>query len=663
MTSERTREKKALFLCLILFPLFVATSALAQQYQVTAIEPPAGYTASRAMGINNLGQVVGRFYNMDPATGNALDRRAFVWDRANGAVLLPTLNGESSAWAINDNGFVSGYSYASEAKQHAAVWDSDANITDIGTLVNGMDVAGDESTAYGINRYGEVVGSADIPNDDGSFMPFHAFYYNERDGIYDLRTLTTSWPEWANGYSIAYDINNYGEIVGIAHDSDWNFLPFIDDETNGMEALQIDPAYANGEWYAVVINDFGLIGGHVIAVPNQSLPFYWPDKSSAPVKITMPNNFPYGEIYGINASGQMVGIMWDTDQEGATERAFIFDQQKGVRDLNDLIDATSGWVLTFSRDINENGQVVGYGEYNGQKRGFLLDAQKGLVVDFGDEVGLYIYDGMSWAKMHPGTGESMVAFGSELYVDFGAGVGLYRHGETGWEKVNSNDAHAMCVVGSDLYVDFADGIGLYRYDGIKWQKVHPGPTEEMIGVGSELYVDFGAGVGLYRYDGTGWKRINGNDARRMCTVGRDLVVDFGSGVGLYRYDGVAWEKLSPGPTEGMLAVGSELYVDFGAGGLYSYGATGWKRVNPNDAHAMCVVGSDLYVDFANGIGLYKYDGLKWQKVHPGSAEEMIGVDSDLYVDFGSSGMYRYSSGQWTKVNGNNPKNWSVVNLK
>jgi hypothetical protein len=87
----------------------------------------------------------------------------------------------------------------------------------------------------------------------------------------------------------------------------------------------------------------------------------------------MPVDFPYGEIYGINSSGKMVGIMWDSDQEGATEHAFMFDEQNGVQDLNDLIDSGSGWVLTFARDINDDGKIAGYGELNQEKRGFLLN--------------------------------------------------------------------------------------------------------------------------------------------------------------------------------------------------------------------------------------------------------------------------------------------------
>ena len=371
-TNQNINSKAVILVGLFFLCLFTASNAFAYDYQVTAIEPPAGYTASRAMGINNYGEVVGRFYNID-ANGEAVNRQAFVWDIVNGAHLLPTLAGETGAWAINDNGFVTGYSYNAAGKQRAVLWDLEGwTIDDIGGLRNPTTgVYGESSTAYGINNLDQVVGNADIPNDANTFTPFHAFL-DDSTGLYDLGTLTTAHPEWANGYSIAYGINNHGEIVGIAHDSDWNFRPFIDDETNGMQALQIDPAYAAGEWYAVVINDSGLIGGHVISGTNQSLPYYWPNKSSAPVKITMPAGFPYGEIYGINASGQMVGIMWDRAEEGATEHAFIFDTQNGVRDLNSLADISAGSILNFARDINDYGQIVGYGEHNGERRGFTL---------------------------------------------------------------------------------------------------------------------------------------------------------------------------------------------------------------------------------------------------------------------------------------------------
>jgi uncharacterized membrane protein len=372
MRSHKTITSKAVVLAGIFFLcLFAIPDAFAYDYQVTEIQPPAGYTASRAMGINNQGEVVGRFYNIDPATGEAVNRKAFVWDPTNGAYLLPTLAGESSAWAINDNGFVAGYSYNASGKQRAALWDLEAlSIDDIGALRNPDSGAyGESSTAYGINNLDQVVGSADIPNNANTFTPYHAFL-DDTSGTRDLGTLNTTMPEWQYGYSIAYEVNNKGQVVGIAQDSPW--AAFVYDDTNGMRMLPKDPAYADKEWYAVVINDSCLIGGHVIAAENQSLPFYWPNESTLPVRITMPADFPYGEIYGINASGQMVGIMWSSDQAGATEHAFIFDIGNGVRDLNNLIDPASGWVLHFARDINDKGEIVGYGESNGQKRGMLL---------------------------------------------------------------------------------------------------------------------------------------------------------------------------------------------------------------------------------------------------------------------------------------------------
>jgi uncharacterized membrane protein len=375
MRSNQTNNSRAVILAGLLFLcLFTISNASAYDYQVTAITPPAGYTASRAMGINNLGEVVGRFYNTD-AAGNAVNRQAFVWDYTSGASLLRTLNGESSAWDINDNGFVTGYSYNAAGKQRGVLWDLvGGTIDDIGGLRNPTTgVYGESSTCYNINDLDQVVGSADIPNNANTFTPFHAFL-DDTNGLLDLGTFANQ-PDWQDGYSIAYDINNNGQIVGIAHDDSWAFLPFIYDETSGMQALQRASAYLTGEWYAVVINDAGLIGGHVIAATNQSFPYYWPNKSSAPVKITMPAGFPYGEIYGINASGQMVGIMWSSDQAGATEHAFIFDTQNGVRDLNSLIDPASGWVLHFARDINDDDQIAGYGALNGSERGFVLSGK------------------------------------------------------------------------------------------------------------------------------------------------------------------------------------------------------------------------------------------------------------------------------------------------
>jgi len=454
------------------------------------------------------------------------DSQAFIWDSTNGYKVLPPLveNAESGVWGINANGQVSGHSNDAEEHKHAVRWDNtgglveDIVIVDIGTLANiTTGVNGETSTSYGINNLGQVVGYSDIPNDDQSYIAFHAFKYDDATGIQDLGTLTTHAPQYQNGFSIAYSINSGEEGVGIANNSLWEYLPFIHDETNGMQELNIDPAYSGSgfQWHAAVINDSGFIGGRVLGEPNQCSPYYWENSSASPVRITMPVAFPYGEIYGINESGQMVGMMWDTDQEDAVEHAFIFDVENGVRDLNDLIDPGSQFVLQLARDINNSGQISGTCIYNDEKRGFLLNPKNSvgdeLAVDFGSS-GLYHYDNGTWTLLTGSNSEDMVALGRDLYVDFG-GSGLYKY-DGAWTLLTGSNSEDMVAVGTDLYVDFG-GSGLYKYDGA-WTLLTGSNSEDMVAVATDLYVDFGAS-GLYKYDGA-WTLLTGSNAEDMVAV-------------------------------------------------------------------------------------------------------------------------------------------------
>jgi len=83
----------------------------------------------------------------------------------------------------------------------------------------------------------------------------------------------------------------------------------------------------------------------------------------------MPAAYPSAENYGLNENGQMVGGMFNSADEN---RAFIFDTDNGVVDLNDRIGAGTGWQLLTAIDINDMGQITGIGELNGEKRAFLL---------------------------------------------------------------------------------------------------------------------------------------------------------------------------------------------------------------------------------------------------------------------------------------------------
>lgn len=366
----RIKSKSAtLFMVMTIWFLCCPARVMAVTYIVIDVMPVDGTSHSKGYGINNLSQVVGRTYNLSGS--DVVDQRAFFWDFNAGSVALDTINGSSGAWGINDTGMACGFSVDASGYERAVRWDlTDGSLIDLGTLTNPVTSQnGNESYAYrGINNDNTVVGHAEIPNDAGNFIALHGFIYDDVEGIRDLETLASD-PYYMGGYSIAYDISDAEVVVGIAHTTGWNFVPFVWTAGVGMSQLAVDGSIVSSEWYATAINESGLIGGSVI-VGSEIYPYYWPSQGADPVALAMPPAYPYGEIYGLNESGQMVGGMFDVLE--TQDRAFIFDSSNGVMDdLNDLID-TAVWELQIAIDINDWGQITGIGLIAGNKRAFLL---------------------------------------------------------------------------------------------------------------------------------------------------------------------------------------------------------------------------------------------------------------------------------------------------
>jgi probable HAF family extracellular repeat protein len=74
------------------------------------------------------------------------------------------------------------------------------------------------------------------------------------------------------------------------------------------------------------------------------------------------------EAYDINDAGKVVGYAFMSNE---ASHAFIWQNGK-MFDLNNLLPPNSGWTLNSAKAINNNGQIVGSGVFNGQNRGFLL---------------------------------------------------------------------------------------------------------------------------------------------------------------------------------------------------------------------------------------------------------------------------------------------------
>jgi len=296
-----------------------------------------GGAASVAEGLNNLGQVVG----LSQITGSTLFH-AFVWD-ASRLRDLGTLGGpQSGARAINVHGDIVGWAHVANNDKHAFLYHA-GQMTDLGTL------AGSPVDAYSLNDAGVLAGS----------------YIN---GMYERAFMWTGGTMQDIGTlggtdSRAYSVNGHGDVVGFARpvdDSQMHACLWRNGTVTDLGTL--------GGWasYAYDINDNGKVVGWSLEDPNViSHAFEW----SEGVMIDLGSlGGKYSAAFAINLSGLAAGVSSDTAD---VNHAVIWEGGQ-IQDLNALIAPGSGWFLSSASDVNDQGQIVGYGTYQGATRAFLL---------------------------------------------------------------------------------------------------------------------------------------------------------------------------------------------------------------------------------------------------------------------------------------------------
>lgn len=313
---------------MLLFPLGVLLHA-STIYSVTDLGTLGG-SSTVAFQINSSGTAVGWG---ESAAG---DLSAFV---SSGSGLLQNLSAlpggtDTYAYGINASGTMVGTSWVN-GQTHGEIW-SGGKTTDLGAGVY----------ATGINDPGVVIGG------NG-----HAFLLV--NGVYqDLGVLP------GGNWSTAEGINDAGTVVGYGNTGNGIFRGFV--WVPGVGMVQLG-TFGGLDSYATSVNSSGEVVGQAGLSNGYENAFVAVGAVMTDLG-TLGGGNSYA--YGINDSGTVVGYSWLAG--GANPEAFVY--VNGVMlDLNSLIPGGSGWDLMEAYGINNAGQIVGEGLFDGQVHAFRLD--------------------------------------------------------------------------------------------------------------------------------------------------------------------------------------------------------------------------------------------------------------------------------------------------
>lgn len=329
--------------------LTAAPTAAAELYSIRPLAPVADQENIFAKGINNLGQVVG--YTVD-RFGNS---HAMLWDDG-GAHPLPALSSQrpfAEAYRINDSGQIAGKATLDGGQSHAVYWDR-IGIVDIGTLPGGAN-----SFAMDINEAGVVAGSSEAE------IGQSAFTWTKAGGLVDYGNTDPPFRLAVAGFN---GLNNNGLLVGTTYILLSPYHAALGREGQ-RGVIDISPPGRNSVGMALAVNDAGTIVG------------YQNGESGGPQAAIFHGDGTF-EVLGtlgleeswaadVNASEIIVGRAFGIVDTKLVEKAFVYENGQ-MRELRSLLPQDSGWEQLFeAASINDHGEIVGTGVYQGEIRGFV----------------------------------------------------------------------------------------------------------------------------------------------------------------------------------------------------------------------------------------------------------------------------------------------------
>jgi probable HAF family extracellular repeat protein len=305
------------------FPFALAavfgSATAAPAYSVKALGSLGG--DSRAFSINDAGQIAG-YSGLYAGPRNTIGH-AFIYSGGKMKDIGALGGATSSGLGINRDGKLTGTSRDATSADKSYVY-GNAVMTSIGSL------GGRYSAGTAINVFGQVAGVSDLA--DGTSQ--HAYVYGS-GGMKDLGTL-------GGRYSRANSINDAGQVVGYANlAGDASSHAFLYSGGKLQDLGTFGPAYASSQ--ANDINNVGQIVGSATLSADPSV------EHAFLYAAGIVTNLGPGRAVAINDAGQILLASGKLYYGGVT------------KDLNAMIDPASGWSIIEVADINNKGQIVGYG--------------------------------------------------------------------------------------------------------------------------------------------------------------------------------------------------------------------------------------------------------------------------------------------------------------
>lgn len=269
----------------------------------------------------------------------------------------------SEAWAINAQGVVVGEGDTGDGRPDPVLYRN-------GAVIN-IDSSSANARAIHVNDAGIIVGDY---LKGFSICDWSAVIWTERPdqpGRFDRIGL----PPYPGGdpkvrYGYATGANQGIQVVGWVQNSLFGQLGAVwnNDAAHTLSLLQPLP----GQWtsYARAVNDLGqAVGESNGGIAGSRAVLWLADATHTAVDLgTLPGDTGSAAT-AINNLGQILGV--STSAAGAT-RPFLW-QNGQMAEVRSLLDATGvDWVIQTVAAINNAGQIIGSGLYQGQPRGFLM---------------------------------------------------------------------------------------------------------------------------------------------------------------------------------------------------------------------------------------------------------------------------------------------------